>query len=220
LLAGKHLLKAAGALAGQEAKPAGGRICALIMLRAALPFHTLWVVPRLGCRPIERDRRFVVLGDAANAKTMRELDRWSVSGRRAALSIALLFALACSGCSKSSVKLYPVQGQVLYKNQPAAGAQIVFQPQGESSTDEAKAKQPMAYGTVEADGSFTVRSEPHGAGAAPGKYDVLITWYAADPRDPAKHINKLPAKYADQEKPALVVTVKEEKNELEPFRLN
>jgi len=181
---------------------------------------TLWVVPRLGCRPIERDRRFVVLGDAADAKTMLELVRWSVSGRRVALSIALLFALACTGCSKSAIKLYPVRGQVFYKNEPAAGAQIVFQPQGEPSTDEAKAKQPMAYATVEPDGSFAVRTEPHGVGAAPGKYDVLITWYAADPRDPEKAVNKLPAKYADQEKPALVVTVKEETNQLEPFRLN
>jgi hypothetical protein len=133
---------------------------------------------------------------------------------------ALLIALACSGCSKSSLKLYPVRGQVFYKNEPAAGAQVVFQPQGEPGSDEAKAQQPMAYGTVEADGSFTLRSEPHGAGAAPGKYNVLITWYAVDPRDPEKRINKLPAKYADQEKPALVATVKEEKNELEPFRLN
>ncbi len=162
---------------------------------------------------------FRCLGDAADATTMRELVCWSVSGRRAALLIALLFALVSSGCQKSSVKLYPVRGQVLYKNQPAAGAQIVFQPQGETS-DEAKAKQPMAYATVEPDGSFTVRTDPHGAGAVAGKYDVLITWYAADPRNPEKSINKLPAKYADQSKPALVVTVKEEKNELEPFRLN
>ncbi len=137
-----------------------------------------------------------------------------------ALSIALLAAVTAAGCQKSSIKLYPVRGQVFYKNEPAAGAQIVFQPQAESGSDEAKAKQPVAYATVEPDGSFSLRSDPHGAGAAPGKYDVLITWYAADPRDPDKHINKLPAKYADQEKPAAVATVKEETNQLEPFRLN
>jgi hypothetical protein len=179
----------------------------------------------LGCAALGVPDRSVAigillfLGDAADAKTMHELVCWSVSGRRAALSIALLAALVTSGCQKSSIKLYPVRGQVFYKNEPAAGAQIVFQPEGEA-TDESKAKQPMAYATAEPDGSFSVRTDPHGAGAAPGKYDVLITWYAVDPRDPEKAINKLPAKYADQEKPAVVVTVKEETNQLEPFRLN
>ena len=38
-------------------------------------------------------------------------------------------------------------------------------------------------------------------------------------RDPERHFNKLPAKYADQSNPVLKVTVKEGKNELEPFRL-
>jgi len=151
---------------------------------------------------------------------MQDRQYWSVAGRSAVLLIGLLAALAGSGCNKSSLKVYPVRGQVFYKNAPAAGAQIVFQPQGEASSPEAKQKQPMAYGTVNDDGSFTVRSDPHGEGAAPGTYDVFITWYAADPRDAEKRFNKLPAKYADQEKPALVVTVKEEKNELQPFRLN
>lgn len=151
---------------------------------------------------------------------MRDCERVSGIERNAVLLIALAAALSCAGCNKSSMKLYPVRGQVFYKNEPAAGAQIVFQPQGESNSGEAKAQRPMAYGTVESDGSFTLRSDPHGAGAAAGSYDVFVTWYAADPRDPQKHVNKLPVKYATQEKPALVVTVKEEKNELQPFRLN
>jgi len=191
----------------------------LLAALATLSFLTLWVVPRLGCRLILAIG-VLCLADAADAKTMRVDDRWSGSGRNAVLLTALLIALGCAGCSRSGLKLYPVSGEVFYKNEPAAGAQIVFQPHGEAMTDEAKAKQPMAYGTVEADGSFAVRSDPHGAGAAPGQYDVLITWYAVDPRDSEKRINKLPAKYADQTKPALVVTVKEEKNELQPFRLN
>jgi hypothetical protein len=116
--------------------------------------------------------------------------------------------------------VYPVHGQVLYKNQPATGAQIVFQPRQEAESDESKAKQPIAYGTVGPDGSFALRTESHGEGAAAGNYDVLVTWYVVDPRDAEKRVSKLPVKYADQSNPVLKVSVKEEKNELQPFRLN
>ena len=77
----------------------------------------------------------------------------------------------------------------------------------------------MVYGTVNKDGTFTVRTDPYGEGAPAGEYVVLLTWYDVDPRNPEQHVNKLPAKYADQSIPVLKVTVKEGKNELEPFRL-
>jgi len=130
-------------------------------------------------------------------------------------------ALLASACNKSSIKLYPVRGQVFYKNQPATGAQIVLQPQQPEAepTDEAKAAQPLAHGTVADDGSFTLRTE-HGEGAAPGKYNVLISKDGVAPKNPEQHINKLPTKYSDQSRPALVVTVKPETNNLEPFKLN
>lgn len=78
----------------------------------------------------------------------------------------------------------------------------------------------MAYGTVSQDGSFTVRTEPHGEGAVAGDYDVMVTWYAVDPRDEQGRIAKLPGKWADPSQPLLKATVKEGKNQLEPFRLN
>lgn len=154
------------------------------------------------------------------------------SGRRLRFVWFSMFALTllCSACNRSSVKLYPVRGQVFYKNQPASGAQIVFQPADQSTSDqtsseaakrdESTAKQPMAYGSVAPDGSFVLRSFPHGEGAAAGSYNVLITWYAADPRNAEKTVSKLPEKYADQSRPAFKIVVKEQKNELEPFRLN
>jgi len=130
------------------------------------------------------------------------------------LMCALAFAFA--SCSKSSVKLYPVHGQVLFKDQPAEGAQVVFRPAQESGEGQ---NPPMAYGTVEKDGKFTLRTEPHGEGAPAGDYAVLITWYDTDPNDALKHVSKLPAKYADQLNPLIKVTVKEGNNDLEPFRL-
>jgi len=132
------------------------------------------------------------------------------------LVLMCALATAFASCSKSSVKLYPVHGQVLFKDQPAEGAQVVFRPAQESGEGK---NRPMAYGTVEKDGKFTLRTDPHGEGAPAGDYVVLITWYDTDPRDPEKHFNKLPAKYADQLNPVLKVTVKEGNNDLEPFRL-
>jgi len=130
------------------------------------------------------------------------------------LMCALMSAFA--SCSKSSVKLHPVHGQVLFKDQPAEGAQVVFRPAQESGEGQ---NPPMAYGTVDKEGKFSLRTDPHGEGAPAGNYVVLITWYDTDPNDALKHVSKLPAKYADQLNPVLKATVKEGNNELEPFRL-
>src|SRR5262245_45245276 len=118
---------------------------------------------------------------------MGALTRWG-GLRRFALFFVLGSMLAGSACNKSSIKLYPVRGQVFYKNQPASGAQIVLQPQEQPGADDAKKSQAMAHGTVGTDGSFVLRTEPHGEGAVPGKYNVLITWYDADPKDPEKPV--------------------------------
>jgi hypothetical protein len=148
-----------------------------------------------------------------------------IVGRVAVLGIALCAALLSAGCNKSPVKLYPVQGKVLYKDQPVAGAQVVLRPQEENQNNpvEAKEKPPLAFGTVAADGTVVMRSDYQGQaigeGVAPGTYNVLITWYGADAKNPEKSVNKLPAKYSDQSKPAYTVTVKPEKNVLEPFQL-
>jgi hypothetical protein len=156
---------------------------------------------------------------------MRTLVRWLAWGRWSSLVAVCGVALACSACNKSPVKLYPVKGQVLYKNQPAAGAQIVLQPPEQPGADntaasDAAPKQPMAYGSAGKDGLFVLRSGEFGEGAAPGDYNVFITWFGPNPRNPEENVSKLPAKYADQSNPVLKVTVKEGNNELEPFRLN
>jgi len=116
-------------------------------------------------------------------------------------------AISLAGCGQSSpVKLHPVSGKVLYKDQPTENAQVVFQPPGGATKE-----QPMAYATATADGSFKLRTE-YGEGAPVGDYDVMVTWYG-------EKGNKLPAKYSDQEKPVIKSTVKEGSNALEPFRL-
>jgi hypothetical protein len=152
---------------------------------------------------------------------MRSFCRWLASSFGAACFVALVGAIAASGCTKAPVKLYPVRGQVFYKDKPAEGAQVILRPQGEplaEGVEEEKAKPPPAYGTVGTDGTFTLHTE-FGEGAAAGDYAAFVTWIGVDPNDAEQRISKLPPKYADQEKPVLKVSVKEQKNELEPFRL-
>jgi len=127
------------------------------------------------------------------------------------------FAVLGGGCKKSSVKLYPVKGKVLFKDQPAEGAKVVLSPAGEENA-QFRGARPTA--TVSADGSFEMFTDPHGVGAPAGAYDVLITWFPPRDENPnANPKNKLPAKYGDPTKPPLKVTVKEGENTLEPFKL-
>jgi hypothetical protein len=132
----------------------------------------------------------------------------------ARLFALLLLCLLAAGCNRSSIKLYPVKGKVTYKDQPTEGASIVFQP-----VDGVTPERPIAYGDVKADGTFQLRTEPHGEGAAAGDYKVLIMWYGSASGEVLDAKSKLPAKYADPENPLLKATVKAEPNELEPFAL-
>jgi hypothetical protein len=130
----------------------------------------------------------------------------------------LLCCLCCAGCKKSSVKLYPVTGKVLFKEQPAEGATVVFLPAGEENSAYRGAR---AAATVTSDGSFEIYTEPYGAGAPAGEYAVLITWFPPRDENPNANLkNKLPNKYGDQGKPLLKATVKEGENRLEPFKLS
>jgi len=125
--------------------------------------------------------------------------------------------LALAGCNKSSAKLYPVRGQVFFKDQPAEGAKVVFLPAGDENAQYRGAR-PAA--TVKADGGFEIETQPFGVGAPPGDYVVLVTWFPPRDENPnANPKNKLPGKYGDSGKPLLKATVKEGENTLEPFKL-
>jgi len=132
--------------------------------------------------------------------------------------LASLAAAACllvAGCGPAGPKLNPVSGKVLFQQQPAAGAQVVFQPVG--SAGEAHPLTPS--GTTGADGSFTLATHPHGEGALAGDYIVLVSWYPDNAREEANPKNKLPAKYSDPAAALIKATVKEGNNELPPFEL-
>jgi hypothetical protein len=132
------------------------------------------------------------------------------------IGLAIL-SLAAIGCNRSSQKLYPVHGQVFYKDKPAEGALVVLLPAGEENAQYRGAR-PAA--TVTADGSFEMQTDPDGPGAPPGDYIVLVTWFPPRDENPnASPKNKLPSKYGDPANPVLKATVKEGDNKLEPFKL-
>ena len=128
----------------------------------------------------------------------------------------MLASAVIAGCGQAGPKLQPVSGKVLFKQQPAEGAQVVFQPVG--TAGEAQPLTPS--GTTAADGSFTLATHPYGAGAMAGDYIVLVSWYPANAREENNPKNKLPVKYSDPSAALIKATVKEGSNELPPFELN
>jgi hypothetical protein len=130
-----------------------------------------------------------------------------------ALLTGFVFA---AGCGSSGVELHPVEGQVLYEGQPAAGVQIVFHPTGEVKENASL----MPSGKTGDDGSFTLQTHPHGAGAPAGEYAVLATWYPANGRELDNPRNKLSSKYADSATPLLKARIKPGPNKLEPFQVS
>jgi hypothetical protein len=125
----------------------------------------------------------------------------------------LAAALLAASCGSGGPKLYPVSGKVFYLDKPAEGATVVLVPAGGSDNGL------RPTGPVEADGSFTLSTHPHGDGAPEGDYLVAVTWYPPNAREMDSPRSKLPARYGDAAQSGLKVTVKPESNELEPFRL-
>jgi hypothetical protein len=89
----------------------------------------------------------------------------SVSGRRLALTAALVLLVASAGCGR---RMYPVHGTVtLADGQPLTRGMVIF----ESQEDGVPV---MARGEIKPDGSYQLSTEKPGDGVPPGKYRVHI----------------------------------------------
>jgi hypothetical protein len=137
---------------------------------------------------------------------------WQQFARSLSLTGTAVVAVICTSCGNDQ-RLYPVRGQVLFQNRPAEGATVVFQPVNRDTAG------PTPSGTVGADGSFALSTYPHGDGAPPGEYVVLVTWFPPNARELDEPRNQLPNRYASPTDSPLRATVAEGLNELEPFRL-
>jgi hypothetical protein len=136
-----------------------------------------------------------------------------------------VIALTCGACGGSN-RLYPVQGKVLYRGEPAVGAVVTFHRSdtGDTAPDQ------VAQGVVGKDGTFRLLTAGRGEGAAAGAYDVLVEWTAGLPAGPLsargrggaggrKGTDVLKGRYADRARPLLHAEVKRGHNDLPPFEL-
>jgi hypothetical protein len=140
-------------------------------------------------------------------------------------------SLGAPGCGNPP-GYYPVNGKVLYKGQPAAGAVVYFHPEGTG----APAMQTVPLGIVEDDGSFYLSCDGVGNGCPPGKYAVLVEWRdgAGDGIVPVKTPGKtklvkrsrvrsrpdrLDGRYFNSSKPLIHAEVLPQSNSLAPFEL-
>jgi hypothetical protein len=117
----------------------------------------------------------------------------------APLAPTLLCAgLLAGGCSKGPAppRLVPVSGQVVYKGRPVGLASIEFLPEMPQG-----AQGFAAGGQTTQDGTFTLQTDPHGAGAVPGHYKVTVTTEAR---------GAIPRRYADPGQTPLRIEIKEE----------
>lgn len=128
------------------------------------------------------------------------------------------FVLACfalSGCSKTkSEGIYPVRGSVLVNGEPAEYANVLFVPKDPDGQ--------RASAIVGVDGEFRLTTMREFDGAAPGEYQVTISWAKPknpDAGEPDFGPELLPKKYQDPAKTDLHVEIIASDNELEPFDL-
>ena len=125
---------------------------------------------------------------------MKSVGRWRAL-------VALAFCVVAGwGCGKAGPKLVPVNGVVMNGDKPVPGAMVQFSADVAGSGKEEAFD---AYGNTGTQGYFTLRTLPHGDGAAVGRYKVVITCYDG----PGARL--IPRKFTERESTTLNIEVKE-----------
>jgi hypothetical protein len=133
-----------------------------------------------------------------------------------------LLALCCLSCSSSKSEFNPVQGKVLYKDQPLAGATVTFHPKGKTDLQTIR-----PVGLTKEDGSFALNTGPD-AGAPAGQYIVTficseVVGQQGDKKvissRPPETRDRLQGAYADAQTSTFQVEIKIGPNQLAPFQL-
>ena len=109
-----------------------------------------------------------------------------------ALGLLLVAVVGCS--SQPRIKLAPVRGQITLAGKvlPQVTVQLVAdQKKGTSA--------PPGMGQTDADGKFVISTPPHGDGAEPGHYKVMLISYGGD----------VPERYTDPRLSPLEIEVPE-----------
>jgi hypothetical protein len=128
--------------------------------------------------------------------------------------LASVVPLILCSCARDNRKpVFPVQGKVLYKGQPAQNAIVFLHPLGNVASAA-----PTPHGIVAADGSFQIGTYRDKDGAPAGQYAVTVVW-KTEARGGDDQDNLLPVRYLNPSTSGLTAQVKEGPNELEPFQL-
>src|SRR5262249_26483480 len=137
------------------------------------------------------------------------------------LAVAAGSALACLSCSGSGPVLNPVQGKVLYKDQPLRGVLVTFHPTGPTDVHTLR-----PTGLTREDGTFSLTTG-QSEGAPAGTY--VITFLCPEEVGPKgkKALSTAPpdtqdrfqGAYANHATSPFTAEVKKGPNQLEPFRL-
>ncbi len=124
--------------------------------------------------------------------------------------------LSCSG----NAGLSPVQGKVLYKDQPIKGVLVTFHPKTADLTTH------LPIGLTREDGTFTLTTG-QSEGAPPGVY--VVTFLCSEEVEtkgkrtlstaPPETQDRFRGAYADRATSTFRVEIKKGTNQLEPFRL-
>ncbi|MBX9579117.1 MAG: hypothetical protein K2X87_02315 [Gemmataceae bacterium] len=141
----------------------------------------------------------------------------AAGGRAAAVLVAALASGLPAGCGGGGPTVFPVEGRVVYNNQPAVGAVVVFHPADAPGLDA-----PRPTGRVQPDGTFRLRTDPAGDGAPAGEYVVTVVWPApADRREGAARQggDRLRGRYGDPATSQWRVRVPAQPTTLDPFTL-
>lgn len=118
---------------------------------------------------------------------------------------AVLCCTLAVGCSRSAIKPVPVTGLVTVDGKPAAGATVIFHPDGQAAPGA-----PRPVGQADANGEFRLTTAAANDGAAPGEYRVTVAWYAVTP---SKRVTE-----GDDAPPRSLVPEKFNKAETTPLR--
>jgi hypothetical protein len=86
--------------------------------------------------------------------------------------LAVVFLLACGGCSKPEVERYALSGKVTYQGQPVPVGSILFEPDGSKGN-----RGPQGYSTI-IDGYY--ETNKYGKGAVTGPINVQIMGFSKD----------------------------------------
>jgi hypothetical protein len=139
-------------------------------------------------------------------------------------AVAALVLIGPSGCGSAAPPYTPTSGQVFNGTKPAEGARVTLVPL--DGKDDSAVR---PSGIVGADGTFTVSTydpatrKTH-AGAPPGRYAVLVTWYPQagldSPNRGEPKSDRLGGRYKDATTSPFRAEVTDSPTELAPIRVS